>query len=67
MHAMDRPGSVFILFLAGTCYALLDFFVRQDLDRIFGEDVAQPGPDGGCCDEVSALSHLSVQPSKKKQ
>lgn len=47
-------GLVFILFFAGTCNALLDFFVRQDLDRIFGKDVAQSGPDGGCCDEVSA-------------
>jgi hypothetical protein len=47
---------VFILLLAGTCDALLDFFVRQDLDRIFGKDVAQARPDGGCCDEVSALS-----------
>lgn len=48
-------GLLVILFLTRTCNALLDFFVRQDLDRIFGEDVAQAGPNGGCCDKVSAI------------
>lgn len=33
----------------------LDFFLAQDLDGVFGEDVAKTGPDGGCCDEVSVI------------
>lgn len=31
----------------------LDFLVCEDLDRIFGEDVAESGPDCGYGDEVS--------------
>ena len=33
----------------------LHLFLAQDLHGVFGEDVAKTGPEGGCCDEVSAI------------